>query len=1294
MKKKKQLLKILLTPILVIILAQGILLFLTVYYSGIKTKLEENTISLDSHMVENCQVVLENDMVDQWRSIYKESEPLTQELADVLEENEADIGQFLASDELQQIFLDRIFSELTDNIQYNLTSGGFIILANDKPVSEESTYHGFFVRDSDPAQKTANNTDLLMERGSKNLARNLSISLDNAWTTDFTFEGQGKRAADDFFYEPYTAALKNKSVKMETLGYWSMPFVLEDHYMDNHEMITYSVPLQYGGEIYGVLGIEVSTAYLNTYFSIKDLNSSLNAGYALLCEEDDGQYKKITGKGALYDAVSRDKNDLNLIRKSDSELYEVLNAKVGKQKIYAIMSPLNLYDNNVPYEDTNWVVCGFVTEDSVYGLGTSVYRQLLIAILIAGVIAAIFIFFLVRHVTKPVYGLVDSIRGGVEGIHGFKPSGILELDELHDVIENLTDAQKEVEGQLSEEKEKYRIAVESSQDIFFTYYKKLQKLEIVNSNKLDGVWDCTEHPDYVTKDIYPEDRERVFYAFQTDKKKQSVEFRMRLTENGDYHWVNLSASIIKDDEKHRIVGCVHDIQQRKLLEEAQKNKQIYDATTSFYQLDYGIEAIQHARKKQPEGILVLTDITGFGKINEQYGLVFGDLVLHSLAEFMKKECGEMNLTDVIFIRAGADQMLLWIPGTRNAQAQGAIKMVRRDFSNMIHGNKISLSFKCGMIQVEEFMAGWYSIMCVKRAVQVAKKGKKDIVTYETLSEEEKQIEVPEEFDEIDSYEQLQQMSFSSIALNLLDRGNQLEVVLDILAMKLAEEYHIKNFIITQFNREYLTNHRFYQWKENEMDGAWDGILHCTGSQYQTFTDSKIMQKLIPVTADEREDAVFGRFVGSDEMFVYHMKDEGLYCGSLLFEMADDTILRNEDKRKSLNEISAIIQNRVNLQKHDLSAQAKSDFLARMSHEIRTPMNGIIGMTEIALREDQTEERRIDCLKKIEGSSNYLLGLLNDILDMSKIESGKMRLIYEKCNLRKTISNLQPLMESKMAEKDLHFIQEIHLMNDWFLCDELRINQVLVNFLGNAVKFSKPGGRIWLTVQETCGVDGESHIYFAVRDEGIGIAKEKQQLIFQSFEQADDSKSARRQGTGLGLAISNRLVHMMDSDIKLNSMPDHGSTFSFTVTLKVVAEHEIAAETADRAIDLSGKRVLAVEDNDLNMEIIRTLLEEQGMIVTEANDGTEAVERMKNSAPGDYDVILMDIMMPIMDGLEATREIRKIPREDCQAIPIIAMSANAFDEDVKRSLAAGMNAHLSKPINVAKLMETLGDILQD
>ena len=364
----------------------------------------------------------------------------------------------------------------------------------------------------------------------------------------------------------------------------------------------------------------------------------------------------------------------------------------------------------------------------------------------------------------------------------------------------------------------------------------------------------------------------------------------------------------------------------------------------------------------------------------------------------------------------------------------------------------------------------------------------------------------------------------------------------------------------------------------------------------------------------------------------------------------------------------------------------------MSHEIRTPMNGIIGMTEIALKDGQTEERRIDCLRKIEHSSEYLLGLINDILDMSKIESGKMRLIEEKCNLMEMIQGLHPLLEAKLNENNIQYIADIQLKNHWFMADSLRLNQVLVNLLGNALKYSRPDGHVWLTVRETEEEKGFSNLYFQVRDDGIGIAPEKQQLIFRQFEQADNSENARKQGTGLGLAISRRIVRMMDSDIKLESEPGKGSSFSFNVKLQPVSGEKTTVTSQPEEISFPGKRILVVEDNELNMEIICTILENYGIKTEQAVNGKEAVRRMEESVPGYYDMIFMDIMMPEMDGLEATRTIRNLDREDCKKIPIYAMSANAFDEDVKRSLASGMNGHLSKPVNLQVLEKTLQKVL--
>ena len=1296
MKKKKSLWNIFLIPILIIVFVQGAVPFLTLIFSGIRSNMENAVIGLDSHTVENRKVVLENDMIEQWSSVYKESDSLSSALTKVLSNHQMDMQGFMGSGKVQEEYLETVFYDMVEVLQYNSTSGIFLVLGNDGDTDSEGEYKGFWVRDSDPQTKTASRTDLLMERGSKVLSQNMSISLDTSWHTDFHFQGNGKRDADDFFYQPYITAENyvDSRTSMKNLGYWSKPFILEDFYKDNHKMITYSAPLVYDKTVYGVLGIEVGVNDLTKFFQVKDLDSDLNAGFALVVDHGNGNYEGIAGEGALYDAVSRDGSDFVLEEPVQENLRLVQGAAIGKQQIYGLVSNLELYSRNVPYEDTQWALCGFVTEDSVYGLISDVYERILGAILGSALMAVILVYFLVQYATEPVYHLVESVRGGVKGIHGFQESGIQELDELHKVIENLTDTQMQTENQLLEEKERYRIAVESSQDAFFTYKCKEKLLEIVNSKGNDGVWDCGKHPEFLDNDsIHPADKAKLVNAVKSSDGVLDVDFRLQHA-NGEFQWVNLSGSITFDEnkERSRVVGCIHNVHQHKLLEQAQKRKQIYDSITSFYRLGSGLEVVETLCRDDPEGVLVLLEIQQFSKIDERYGLIFGDIILEQFAGLLAKRFQEDGLNGGIYIRAGADQMLVWLPVCTTGPIVRSVQGLEKEFGALTDEKHLSLSLKCGIAVTGSRNSLSEALEQTKTALTAARHGKQEIMFYEELSTVEKACAVDVAFAEVASLERLKEMTLSSIALNLFDRDGDTSVVLDILALKLQEKYHLTDIVITHFNGEYMVNNLLYCWKTWEKKDGWDGMVHCSEKQYQHFVETQEMQQLLTSGESIWKEPLIQPFASGRNDIVFHMTDNGQYSGSIVFRDIDQDVLEKKEECKCLEEISAIIQNRLNLERHDLSAKAKSDFLARMSHEIRTPMNGIIGMTEIALKDGQTEERRIDCLRKIEYSSEYLLGLINDILDMSKIESGKMRLIEEKCNLMEMIQGLRPLLEAKLNENNIQYIADIQLKNHWFMADSLRLNQVLVNLLGNALKYSRPDGHVWLTVRETEEEKGFSNLYFQVRDDGIGIAPEKQQLIFRQFEQADNSENARKQGTGLGLAISRRIVRMMDSDIKLESEPGKGSTFSFNVKLQPVSGEKTTVTSQPEEISFPGKRILVVEDNELNMEIICTILENYGIETEQAVNGKEAVRRMEESVPGYYDMIFMDIMMPEMDGLEATRTIRNLDREDCKKIPIYAMSANAFDEDVKRSLASGMNGHLSKPVNLQVLEKTLQKVL--
>ena len=700
------------------------------------------------------------------------------------------------------------------------------------------------------------------------------------------------------------------------------------------------------------------------------------------------------------------------------------------------MSNLELYSRNVPYEDTQWALCGFVAEDSVYGLISDVYERILGAILGSALMAVILVYFLVQYATEPVYHLVESVRGGVKGIHSFQESGIQELDELHKVIENLTDAQMQTENQLLEEKERYRIAVESSQDAFLPTNVREKLLEIVNSKGNDGVWDCGKHPEFLDNDsIHPADKAKLINAVKSSGGVLDVDFRLQHV-NGEFQWVNLSGSITFDEnkERSRIVGCIHNVHQHKLLEQAQKRKQIYDSITSFYRLGSGLEVVETLCRDDPEGVLVLLEIQQFSKIDERYGLIFGDIILEQFAGLLAKRFQEDGLNGGIYIRAGADQMLVWLPVCTTGPVVRSVQRLEKDFGALTDEKYLSLSLKCGISATGSRNSLFEALEQTKTALTAARHGKQEIIFYEELSTEEKACAVDVAFAEVASLERLKEMTLSSIALNLFDRDGDTSVVLDILALKLQEKYHLADIVITHFNGEYMVNNLLYCWKTWEKKDGWDGMVHCSEKQYQHFVETQEMQQILTSGESILKEPLIQPFASGRNDIVFHMTDNGQYSGSIVFQDIDQEVLEKKEECKCLEEISAIIQNRLNLERHDLSAKAKSDFLARMSHEIRTPMNGIIGMTEIALKDGQTEERRIDCLRKIEHSSEYLLGLINDILDMSKIESGKMRLIEEKCNLMEMIQGLHPLLEAKLNENNIQYIADIQLKNHWFLAD--------------------------------------------------------------------------------------------------------------------------------------------------------------------------------------------------------------------------------------------------------------------
>ena len=387
-----------------------------------------------------------------------------------------------------------------------------------------------------------------------------------------------------------------------------------------------------------------------------------------------------------------------------------------------------------------------------------------------------------------------------------------------------------------------------------------------------------------------------------------------------------------------------------------------------------------------------------------------------------------------------------------------------------------------------------------------------------------------------------------------------------------------------------------------------------------------------------------------------------------------------------------------LQTAENANKAKTDFLSNMSHDIRTPMNAIIGMTSLIRHDAGNKDKVIEYADKIDISSQHLLGIINDVLDMSKIEAGKTVFKYNDFSILNFIQEINTLFRSQIDEKKqtLTIIKE-NIRHEWVNGDQIHLMQIFSNLLSNAVKYTQEGGKIQFLIEEC---ETKSSVYakyrFLVSDNGMGMSADFKETIFDPFTRAESSMTNKIQGTGLGMAITRNLVKAMGGTIDLESELGQGSCFEVFIDLRIAENRTVALAAQEEIAEpdsntLKGMRFLCAEDNELNAEILMELLKIEGAECTICENGEKVLETFEQSAPGDYDMILMDVQMPVMNGYEATKAIRRSSHELAMTIPIIAMTANAFSEDIQHSLAAGMNVHVSKPVEMKVLEKTIRSI---
>lgn len=409
------------------------------------------------------------------------------------------------------------------------------------------------------------------------------------------------------------------------------------------------------------------------------------------------------------------------------------------------------------------------------------------------------------------------------------------------------------------------------------------------------------------------------------------------------------------------------------------------------------------------------------------------------------------------------------------------------------------------------------------------------------------------------------------------------------------------------------------------------------------------------------------------------------------------IMRNEHKRQQVM-AQREVELKDALEKAKRANAAKSEFLSRMSHDIRTPLNGIIGCLDIAELDQASPEQLAENRKKAHTAANHLLSLINDVLNMSKLEDGKIELAHEMFDIRNLADDILTLTEARAAEAGITVIHQDCTANipyPYLYGSPLHVRQIFVNIIDNAIKYNRPGGTVSANIEYGGKKDNQVVYTCRIKDTGIGMSPEFLQHLFEPFAQEKIDARSVYHGTGLGMAITKALVDKMQGTIAVESEVGRGTVFTVSIPFEIAEEDSSKTEIAPEAkqkTTLEGIKVLLVEDNELNREVATVLLESRGAVVTQAEDGEKALDTFREHPEGSFDVILMDIMMPVMNGLEAAKAIRQLPRQDAGKIPMIALTANAFAEDEKKCLEAGINAHLSKPMDMEKLCAMIDRLL--